>query len=104
MIAVIKTGGKQYKVAEGDVLRVELLEAEEGKPFTFDEVLLVAKEDGSTLNVGTPFLEGVSVAATIVTHGRAKKVEVAKFKNKTRYYKRAGHRQPYTEVKIEKIG
>lgn len=102
MFAVIKTGGKQYLVEEGDTLRVEKLEAEEGKKVSFD-VLLVGESDGSAAKVGTPLVSGAKVSATVVQQGRAKKVEVAKFKAKTRYYKRAGHRQPFTEVTIESI-
>jgi large subunit ribosomal protein L21 len=102
MIAVIKTGGKQYTVSEGDTLRVEKLAVEPGKSVSFDEVLLVLKGE-SDLTLGMPMVKGASVKATVVTHGRAKKVDVRKFKNKTRYFKRYGHRQPYTEVKIETI-
>ncbi len=103
MYAVIKTGGKQYMVSEGDVLRVEKLEVEAGKDITFDEVLLLGESDGKNATVGAPFVTGASVKASVVEQGRAKKIIVAKFKAKSRYYKRAGHRQPYTEVKIEKI-
>lgn len=103
MLAVIKTGGKQYTVKEGDVLQVEKLAAEEGSNFAFDQVLLVGKEDGSDAKVGTPVLEGASVEAKVLKQGRAKKVDVRKFKAKTRHYKRYGHRQPFTEVEITKI-
>lgn len=103
MLAVIKTGGKQYTVKEGDVLRVEKLAVEEGSNFTFDQVLLVGKADGSDAKVGSPVLEGASVEAKIVKQGRAKKIDVRKFKAKGRYYKRYGHRQPFTQVEITKI-
>lgn len=103
MIAVITTGGKQYKVQEGDSIRIEKLDVEEGKPVTFDHVLLVGKEDGSSVQVGTPMVDGAKVEATVFKHGLAKKVMVKKFKAKTRYARTYGHRQPFTEVKITKI-
>ena len=97
MYAVIATGGKQYKVSEGDVVRVEKLGAEADSKFTFDQVLYV---DGK---VGNPTVEGASVEATVVGDGKAKKVIVYKYKRKTGYHKKNGHRQQYTEVKIDKI-
>lgn len=97
MYAVIATGGKQYKVSEGDVIRVEKLGAEADSKFTFDQVLYV---DGK---VGNPTVEGASVEATVVGDGKAKKVIVYKYKRKTGYHKKNGHRQQYTAVKIEKI-
>ena len=97
MYAVIATGGKQYKVSEGDVIRVEKLGAEADSKFTFDQVLYV---DGK---VGNPTVEGASVDATVVGDGKAKKVIVYKYKRKTGYHKKNGHRQQYTEVKIDKI-
>jgi large subunit ribosomal protein L21 len=100
MYAIIETGGKQYKVSEGDIIRVEKLEAEEGKEYTFDQVLAV--NDGS-LKVGNPTVSGASVTATVMGNGRAKKVIVYKYKRKSGYHKKAGHRQAYTEVKIGKI-
>lgn len=100
MYAIIATGGKQYKVEEGDIIRVEKLEAEEGKEYTFDCVLAV--NDG-TLKVGTPNLAGATVQASVLGNGRAKKVVVYKYKRKSGYHKKNGHRQAYTEVKIEKI-
>ncbi len=103
MIAVIKTGGKQYKIQEGDTLRIEKLDVEEGKNVTFDQVLLVSKPDGSDIKVGTPTVDGVSVTAKVLKQGRAKKVEVRKFKAKSRYARNYGHRQPFTEIQIEKI-
>lgn len=103
MLAVIKTGGKQYKVSENDVLKVEKLDVEAGKTFTFDEVLLVASKDGKTVNVGTPVVKGAKVTAEVLEQGKADKVRVIKFKNKVRYKRIRGHRQPYTKVKITKI-
>lgn len=99
MIAVIKTGGKQYLVQEGHVLAVEKLDAEPGQTVQFD-VLLTA--DGDKVNVGTPTLSG-KISAEVVAHGRAKKIEVVKYKAKSRYTRRTGHRQLFTKVKIGKI-
>ena len=100
MYAIIATGGKQYKVAEGDVIRVEKLGVEEGQAYTFDQVLVVGGEE---TKIGNPTVEGASVSATVVGEGRAKKVIVYKYKRKSGYHKKNGHRQYYTEVKIEKI-
>jgi large subunit ribosomal protein L21 len=102
MFAVIKTGGKQYIVREGQELKVELLDAEAGKPISFD-ALLVADEEGMDVKVGTPTVPGAVVSATIVEHGRADKVLVVKYKPKVRYRRHVGHRQPFTKLKIEKI-
>ncbi len=102
-IAVIKTGGKQYKVKEGDTIKVEKLEAEAGSTFTFDNVLLVADSNTGEATVGTPLVSGATVSAKVSSQGRAKKVTVVKYKPKTRYKKVIGHRQPFTEVTIEKI-
>ncbi|MCC6563266.1 50S ribosomal protein L21 [Candidatus Uhrbacteria bacterium] len=99
MIAVIKTGGKQYLVQEGHVLAVEKLDAEPGQTVKFD-VLLTA--DGGKVDVGTPTLSG-KISAEVVAHGRAKKIEVVKYKAKSRYTRRTGHRQLFTKVKIGKI-
>lgn len=101
MYAVILTGGKQYKVSEGDVVRVEKLEAGVGEEITFDQVLLVMN-DGD-VKIGSPALSGVTVTGTVEEQGKAKKVVVYKYKRKTGYHKKAGHRQLYTAVKIEKI-
>ena len=101
MIAIIKTGGKQYIVREGEVLKVESLPGKAGDAVEF-EVLLRAEEDGSKVDVGSPTLKD-SATGEIVEHGRAKKVDVVKFKNKIRYQKRVGHRQPFTKVKITKV-
>lgn len=100
MYAVIATGGKQYKVSEGDVIRVEKLGAEVDENVTFDRVLAVRNDDG--LKVGND-LANASVSATVVANGKYKKVIVYKFKRKTGYHKKNGHRQQYTAVKIEKI-
>ena len=99
MYAIIATGGKQYKVAEGDVLKVEKLDAEAGNTVTFDKVIAVS--DGS-LKVGAD-VANASVTATVMEQGRGKKVIVYKYKRKTGYHKKNGHRQSYTQVKIEKI-
>ena len=101
MYAIIKTGGKQYKVAEGDVITVEKLEAEEGAVVTFDQVLTVVKEDGVV--VGKPVVEGAKVTAKVETQGKDKKILVFKYKAKSNYRKRQGHRQPFTKVVIEQI-
>ena len=100
MYAIIATGGKQYKVAEGDSLRVEKLGAAEGESVTCDQVLVV--NDG-TMKIGAPYVEGATVTATVEKEGRSKKVIVYKYKRKTGYHKKNGHRQSYTQVKIEKI-
>ena len=99
MYAIIATGGKQYKVAEGDVLKVEKLDAEAGNTVTFDQVIAVS--DGS-LKVGAD-VANASVTATVMEQGRGKKVIVYKYKRKTGYHKKNGHRQAFTQVKIEKI-
>ena len=99
MYAIIATGGKQYKVAEGDVLKVEKLDVEAGSTVTFDQV--VAVSDGS-LKVGED-VANATVTATVIEQGRGKKVIVYKYKRKTGYHKKNGHRQAYTQVKIEKI-
>ena len=100
-IAVIKTGGKQYAVAEGKKLRVEKLEGEAGAVVTFSEVLLVGED--AAAKVGAPFIAGATVEATIVQQGKSKKVTGVKHKAKKRYKMKFGHRQPFTEVKITKV-
>ena len=100
MYAIIATGGKQYKVQEGDVIKVEKLGAEAGSEVTFDQVLLVSDKE---VKVGSPTIEGASVKATVVSEGKDKKVIVYRYKRKTGYHKKNGHRQPFTQVKIEKI-
>ena len=101
MYAVIKTGGKQYKVAEGDVLRVEKLNAEANTTVELTEVLLVA--NGGDVKVGTPVVEGAKVVAEVIAQARGKKVINFKYKPKTGYHKKKGHRQSYTEIKITSI-
>ena len=100
MYAIIATGGKQYKVAEGDIIKVEKLGVEAGQSYTFDQVLAVS---GDELKVGTPVVEGATVEASVIGDAKAKKVIVYKYKRKTGYHKKNGHRQQYTAVKIEKI-
>ena len=100
MYAIIATGGKQYKVAEGDVIRVEKLGVEAGAEVVFDQVLVVS---GDEVKVGDPTVAGATVTATAVGDGKAKKVIVYKYKRKTGYHKKNGHRQAFTQVKIEKI-
>jgi large subunit ribosomal protein L21 len=101
MYAVIQTGGKQYRVSEGDRLRVERLAAEAGSDVELDRVLMVA--DGDDVRVGRPFLEGSKVNATVQGHGRAKKVTIVKFRRRKHHLKRQGHRQWFTELKITSI-
>nr|WP_300002088.1 50S ribosomal protein L21 [Tissierella sp.] len=101
MYAVIETGGKQYRVQEGDVLFVEKLDVEEGETINFDKVLLMSK-DGD-LVAGKPYVENAKVEASVLTQGKAKKIIVFKYKAKKNYRKKQGHRQPFTKVKVEKI-
>ncbi|MEC8071621.1 MAG: 50S ribosomal protein L21 [Pseudomonadota bacterium] len=101
MFAVFQSGGKQHRVSEGDVVKVELLEGEPGVEVTFDRVLLVA--DGDNVNVGTPYVNDGKVTAEVVRVDRGKKVRIIKFKRRKDYLKRQGHRQWFTEVKITGI-
>ena len=101
MHAIIETGGKQYKVTEGDTLFIEKLEAEAGQAITFDKVLAIL--DGDKVTFGAPVVEGASVAATVVKNGKGKKVRIFKYNPKKGYRKRQGHRQPYTKVQIGAI-
>ncbi|MGH4051027.1 MAG: 50S ribosomal protein L21 [Clostridium sp.] len=101
MYAVLVTGGKQYRIQEGDVLFVEKLNAEVETTVEFNEILAVGKEDG--LVVGKPLVEGATVVAKVLAQGKAKKVVVFKFKRKLDYRKKQGHRQAYTKIQIEKI-
>lgn len=98
MYAVIKTGGKQYRVTEGQTLKVEKLEVEEGASVEFDTVLMIA--DGGQVKVGTPYVEGARVSATVKSQGRGPKVRIIKFRRRKHYRKTQGHRQSYTEVRI----
>ena len=100
MYAIIATGGKQYKVAEGDVIKVEKLGAAEGDTVDFDQVLAV--NNGSMI-IGNPTVSGAKVSATVVEEGKNRKVVVYRYKRKSGYHKKNGHRQLYTKVKIEKI-
>lgn len=101
MYAIIKTGGKQYRVAEGDTLQVEKLAVEVGKEVAFDQVLTVV--DGNDVKIGKPVLSGAKVTAKVVEQGKAAKIFVFKYKNKVNYRRRQGHRQPFTTVEIVKI-
>ncbi|MCQ6560870.1 50S ribosomal protein L21 [Paenibacillus mendelii] len=101
MFAIIETGGKQYKVQEGDVLYIEKLEVTEGDSVTFDRVLAVSKGDG--LVTGTPIVSGATVSAKVEKHGKGQKIIVYKYKAKKNYRRKQGHRQPYTKVTIGKI-
>jgi len=101
--AVIKTGGKQYKVSEGDVITVEKLDGDlkEGDSVVFDQVLLT--DDGKSTVVGTPLVSGAKVTGKFVEEGRAKKISVIRFKSKSRHFKNKGHRQPYAKVEITSL-
>ena len=101
MYAVIKTGGKQYRVSEGDKLSVESLTTEAGAAIEFDQVLMVA--DDGNVQIGAPYLDGGKVTATVVEHGRHKKVKILKFKRRKHHMKRMGHRQNYTKIEITGI-
>jgi large subunit ribosomal protein L21 len=101
MYAVIKTGGKQHKVAEGEILKVEKLKATEGEPVDITDVLLIEKDGEVTL--GSPFIEGAKVTAKILRHGKEDKVTIIKMKRRKDYRKKQGHRQNYSEIQIEQI-
>ena len=101
MYAVIKTGGKQYKVAEGETLKIEKLEVAPGKKVTFKEVLMIA--DGENVQVGSPLVEKASVEAKVVSQGKGKKVNILKFRRRKNSMKQQGHRQLFTEIQIGKI-
>ncbi|SCZ77201.1 50S ribosomal protein L21 [Acidaminobacter hydrogenoformans] len=101
MYAIIVTGGKQYKVQEGDVFNIEKLNVEAGETVEFNEVLAVSGDEGVT--VGNPVVAGATVKASVVGNGKGKKVTIFKYKRKKDYRKKQGHRQPYTRVMIEKI-
>ncbi len=101
MQAIIVTGGKQYKVSEGDTLFIEKLEAEAGQSITFDQVLAIL--DGDNATFGAPVVEGAAVDATVVKNGKGKKIRIFKYNAKKGYRKRQGHRQPYTKVQIGAI-
>jgi len=101
MYAVIRTGGKQYRVTQGDTLRVETLDADAGDSVEFDQVLMVG--EGASVKIGAPLVDGGKVTATVKSHGRAKKVEIIKFRRRKHHMKRMGHRQNFTEVEITGI-
>ena len=101
MYAIIKTGGKQYRVAESDVITIEKLEAAAEETVTFDEVLTVVND--SDVKVGAPLVDGAKVTGKVLEHGKAKKILVFKYKSKSNYRRRQGHRQPFTKVRIESI-
>lgn len=101
MYAVIATGGKQYRVSEGSVLRVEKLEADAGASVEFDRVLLVGQ--GAEVKVGSPYVEGGKVVATVQSHGKSDKVTIVKFRRRKHYLRQGTHRQPYTEVRVTSI-
>jgi len=101
MYAVIATGGKQYRVSEGSVLRIEKLEAEAGASVEFDKVLLLG--EGDKVQVGSPYLNGGKVVATVQSHGKDDKKTIVKFRRRKHYLRQGTHRQPYTEVKVTSI-
>lgn len=101
--AIIETGGKQYRVSEGDILSIEKIKGEfqVGDKIVFENVLMT--DDGSASKIGTPYLSGAKVSAELVEEGRAKKISVIRYKAKSRYFKRKGHRQPFMKVKITSV-
>ena len=101
MYAVIKTGGKQFRVAPGEKFKIETLEAEVGATIVLDQVLMVA--DGEAVKVGTPTLAGAKVSATVVSHGRGPKIRIFKMRRRKHYQKTQGHRQNYTEIRVDAI-
>ena len=101
MYAIIETGGKQYRVAEGQTLKIEKLEVEAGHTVDFDRVLMVG--EGESARVGAPLVDGAKVVAEVLEHGRADKIRIIKFKRRKHQMKRQGHRQYYTQVKIMKV-
>ncbi len=101
MYAIVNTGGKQYKIQQGVVLRVEKIPGEVGSPVSFDKVLMFS--DGENVNIGRPVLDNVAVKGHIVDQGKGKKIIVFKYKRRKRYRRKLGHRQQYTEIKIDSI-
>jgi large subunit ribosomal protein L21 len=101
MYAVIQTGGKQYRVSEGSTIKVEMLKAEQGASVELDKVLMIA--NGDDVKVGTPYVEGGKVTATVKAHGRGKKVNIIKFRRRKHHMKRQGHRQWFTELEVTGI-
>lgn len=103
MFAVIETGGKQYLVQGGQPLKIEKIDGEPGSEVTFDKVLLIADDEGKNVQMGTPYIDGASISATLEDQGRDKKLRVVKFRRKVRYTRRKGHRQHQTTVKVKDI-
>jgi large subunit ribosomal protein L21 len=101
MYAVFKTGGKQYRATTGDILKIEKLDAEKGATVELDQVLMVG--EGEEVKIGSPFLKGGKVTATVVDHGRGEKINILKFKRRKHHMKRMGHRQDYTQIEITGI-
>lgn len=100
-LAVVETGGKQYKISPGETITIEKLpeQSASAKKITFEKVLLL--DDGKEVRIGTPYIEGAKVEAEFIESGKGKKISVSRFKSKTRHFRRRGHRQPYTKVKIK---
>jgi len=101
MYAVIKTGGKQYRVSPGESIKIEQLQADVGATIVLDQVLMVS--DGEAVDVGTPTLAGAKVSATVVSHGRGPKIRIFKMRRRKHYQKTQGHRQNYTEIRVDAI-
>jgi len=101
LYAIIETGGKQYKVSEGDTIQIEKIDADAGSDYVFDKVLAVSGDGG--MNFGAPYVAGAKVTASVIGNGKAKKVIIYKFKSKKGFHKKKGHRQPFTSVKISSI-
>ena len=101
MYAIVDSGGKQYKIHEGEILRVEKIPGEVGSPVSFDKVLMVS--DGENVRIGKPVLENVAISGHIVEQGKAKKIIVFKYKRRKRYRRKQGHRQQYTSIKVDSI-
>jgi large subunit ribosomal protein L21 len=102
MYAIVNTGGKQYKIRQGDILRIEKIPGELGSPVSFDRVLMFS--DGENIRIGQPVLDDVAVNGHIVEQGKSKKIIVFKYKRRKRYRRKQGHRQPFTTIKIDSIG
>lgn len=103
MIAVVKVGGKQYKIQENETIRVEKCAFDVGQQIKLDKIVLISDDAGEQVKIGKPFLDGAAVMAKVRAHGKGKKIDVIKYKSKVRYRRKQGHRQPYTELLIEKI-
>lgn len=103
MIAVIQTGGKQYKIKEGDLVTVERLDGDTGTQVILGTVLLIADENADKVDIGAPYLSNAKIAATITEQGRGKKIDVIKYKRKVRYRRKKGHRQRFTKIKVDSI-